>query len=232
MHDIICPHCHKAFKGDESGYADSLKQGGGGDLHGQLHGRLELAGEEKRNAVAQAKDQVANEVHGTALQLDITVPDAGERIARHVVERYGPDAVGVVLGNPNAHTVAGALYPPLLLGALRSRSLFIAATVDQMPKHVAAGLLFGDAHAIAASPYKLSGARIIDPRTSELREGFAEALYELRKAKEELFNLRFQSATGQLDNHGRLRAVRKDIARIYTEMRERELGIGVKGDAK
>ena len=55
---------------------------------------------------------------------------------------------------------------------------------------------------------------------------------ELRKAKEELFNLRFQSATGQLDNHGRLRAVRKDIARIYTEMRERELGIGAKGDAK
>ncbi len=49
---------------------------------------------------------------------------------------------------------------------------------------------------------------------------------ELRKAKEELFNLRFQSATGQLENHGRLRAVRKDIARIYTEMNERELGIG------
>ncbi|MBW3085729.1 50S ribosomal protein L29 [Austwickia sp. TVS 96-490-7B] len=49
---------------------------------------------------------------------------------------------------------------------------------------------------------------------------------ELRKAKEELFNLRFQSATGQLENHGRLRAVRRDIARIYTIMRERELNIG------
>ena len=48
---------------------------------------------------------------------------------------------------------------------------------------------------------------------------------ELRKSKEELFNLRFQSATGQLESHGRLRAVRRDIARIYTEMRERELGI-------
>ena len=48
---------------------------------------------------------------------------------------------------------------------------------------------------------------------------------ELRKAKEELFNLRFQGATGQLENHGRLRAVRKDIARIYTIVRERELGI-------
>ena len=48
---------------------------------------------------------------------------------------------------------------------------------------------------------------------------------ELRRAKEELFNLRFQSATGQLESHGRLRAVRRDIARIYTIMRERELGI-------
>ena len=48
---------------------------------------------------------------------------------------------------------------------------------------------------------------------------------KLREAKEELFNLRFQGATGQLENHGRLRAVRKDIARIYTILRERELGI-------
>ena len=48
---------------------------------------------------------------------------------------------------------------------------------------------------------------------------------ELDKAKQELFNLRFQSATGQLDNHGRLKAVRRDISRIYTILRERELGI-------
>ncbi len=47
----------------------------------------------------------------------------------------------------------------------------------------------------------------------------------LREAKEELFNLRFQSATGQLESHGRLKAVRRDIARIYTILRERELGI-------
>ena len=50
-------------------------------------------------------------------------------------------------------------------------------------------------------------------------------LDELKKAKEELFNLRFQSATGQLESHGRLRAVKRDIARIYTVLRERELGI-------
>ncbi len=48
---------------------------------------------------------------------------------------------------------------------------------------------------------------------------------KLREAKEELFNLRFQAATGQLESHGRLRSVKKDIARIYTVVRERELGI-------
>jgi large subunit ribosomal protein L29 len=47
----------------------------------------------------------------------------------------------------------------------------------------------------------------------------------LREHKEELFNLRFQAATGQLESHGRLRQVRRDIARIYTVLRERELGI-------
>ena len=48
---------------------------------------------------------------------------------------------------------------------------------------------------------------------------------KLREAKEELFNLRFQAATGQLESHGRLNAVQKDIALIYTVVRERELGI-------
>ncbi|OLT49443.1 50S ribosomal protein L29 [Cellulosimicrobium sp. CUA-896] len=48
---------------------------------------------------------------------------------------------------------------------------------------------------------------------------------KLKETKEELFNLRFQSATGQLESHGRLKAVRRDIARIYTILRERELGI-------
>ncbi|MCT7353364.1 molybdopterin oxidoreductase family protein [Streptomyces sp. 15-116A] len=67
---------------------------------------------------------------------------------RPVVERYGPNSVGVVLGNPNVHTMAGALYPPLLIAGLGTRSLFTASTVDQMPKHVSSGLLFGDAGAI------------------------------------------------------------------------------------
>jgi large subunit ribosomal protein L29 len=60
----------------------------------------------------------------------------------------------------------------------------------------------------------------------ELRVEDQDTLVQkLKEAKEELFNLRFQSATGQLESHGRLRAVRREIARIYTVMRERELGI-------
>jgi len=61
---------------------------------------------------------------------------------------------------------------------------------------------------------------------AELRTLTGDALAEkLQEAKEELFNLRFQNATGQLDNTARLRAVRREIARIYTVQRERELGI-------
>ncbi|HUH53191.1 MAG TPA: 50S ribosomal protein L29 [Microbacteriaceae bacterium] len=54
---------------------------------------------------------------------------------------------------------------------------------------------------------------------------------ELTKSKSELFNLRFQSATGQLESHGRVRQVKRDIARIYTVIRERELGIRATPDA-
>lgn len=67
---------------------------------------------------------------------------------RPLIEEHGPNAVGVVLGNPNVHTMAGALYPPVLLSLLRTRNLFTASTLDQMPKHVSSGLLFGDPVAI------------------------------------------------------------------------------------
>jgi large subunit ribosomal protein L29 len=63
-------------------------------------------------------------------------------------------------------------------------------------------------------------------KVADLRELSDEDLAQrVREFKEELFNLRFQNATGQLDNNRRLQAVRRDIARIYTVMRERELGL-------
>ena len=72
----------------------------------------------------------------------------------------------------------------------------------------------------------------IETAANELRElGNDELVLRLRESKEELFNLRVQSATGQLDNHGRLQVIRREIARIYTIMRERELGLSAAPDA-
>ncbi|MET9489282.1 molybdopterin-dependent oxidoreductase [Nocardia sp. NPDC006630] len=62
---------------------------------------------------------------------------------------HGNHSVGLYLGNPNAHTVAGALYVPILIRALATRSLFSASTADQMPKQVSSGLLFGDPLTVA-----------------------------------------------------------------------------------
>ena len=70
--------------------------------------------------------------------------------------------------------------------------------------------------AVGSTEYTIQN---LNEKTNEEIEGF------LKKSKEELFNLRFQKATGQLDNTARLKAVKRDIARMYTVLRERELGI-------
>lgn len=70
MHEIICPHCGKAFKIDEAGYADILKQVRDGAFEQQLHERLELAEQDKRNAVELAQAKVASEMQKTAVAKD------------------------------------------------------------------------------------------------------------------------------------------------------------------
>jgi hypothetical protein len=84
MHEIICPHCNKAFKIDEAGYADILKQVRDGDFEKQLHERLELAEREKRDAIALAKAEVTNALQKAAAAKDTEIQalkaqlDAGE----------------------------------------------------------------------------------------------------------------------------------------------------------
>ena len=84
MHEIICPHCHKAFKIDEAGYADILKQVRDGDFEKQLHERLELAEREKQGAIALAEANVTNALQKAAAAKDTEIQalkaqlDAGE----------------------------------------------------------------------------------------------------------------------------------------------------------
>lgn len=73
MHEIICPHCSKAFKIDEAGYADILKQVRDSEFEQQLHERLELAEQDKRNAVELAQAKVTSELHKIASSKDIEI---------------------------------------------------------------------------------------------------------------------------------------------------------------
>lgn len=98
MHEIICPHCGKAFKIDEAGYADILKQVRDNDFERQLHERLELAEQDKRNAVELAQAKVASELQKTASAKDAVIQelkakiDAGE-VARQLAVAQALSAV-------------------------------------------------------------------------------------------------------------------------------------------
>lgn len=87
MHEIICPHCGKAFKIDETGYADILKQVRDGEFEQQLHERLELAEQDKRNAVELAKTTVTSELQTAASAKDIQIQELQARLDAGEVER-------------------------------------------------------------------------------------------------------------------------------------------------
>jgi hypothetical protein len=80
MHEIICPHCLKAFKIDEAGYADILKQVRDGDFEQQLHDRLELAERDKQNAIELVKAQTASDFQQTAASKDAEIQGLKARI--------------------------------------------------------------------------------------------------------------------------------------------------------
>jgi anaerobic selenocysteine-containing dehydrogenase len=87
----------------------------------------------------------------TATWEEVSWEDAYAEIERGllpIIEEHGRNSVGVYLGNPNAHTLAGVLYVRPLIRALGTQNIYSASTVDQMPKHVSSGLMFGNALAI------------------------------------------------------------------------------------
>ncbi len=98
MHEIICPHCGKAFKIDEAGYADILKQVRDSEFEQQLHERLELAERDKQNAVELAMTKVAAEMQKTAAARDAEIQALKSRIdAGDVAKRLAvTEALGVV----------------------------------------------------------------------------------------------------------------------------------------
>ena len=86
---------------------------------------------------------VRRDGHLTEVGWEEAFAEVADRLGA-VVAEHGGRSVGVYLGNPNAHTMAGALYPPLVIRALGTRNVFSASTLDQMPKQVALGHMFGN----------------------------------------------------------------------------------------
>jgi anaerobic selenocysteine-containing dehydrogenase len=100
-----------------------------------------------------------------------------ERRLTPIIAEHGPDSVGVYLGNPNAHNLSGLYWVRPLLRALGSRNVFTASTVDQMPRHVSSGLMYGDPYAfvvpdldrtgylliLGANPYESNGSLATAP---------------------------------------------------------------------
>lgn len=87
MQEIKCPHCGKAFKIDESGYADILKQVRDSDFDKQLHGRLELAEREKQSAVELAQARVTNELQKSASSKDAEIQELKAKLHETEVTR-------------------------------------------------------------------------------------------------------------------------------------------------
>src|SRR3954469_1370159 len=80
MHEIICPHCDKAFKVNESGYAEILKQVRDGDFEKQLHERLELAERDKKSAVELAKATISNDLQKTTAVKDAEIQELKSKL--------------------------------------------------------------------------------------------------------------------------------------------------------
>ena len=97
MHEIICPHCEKAFKIDEAGYADILKQVRDHDFDLQLHERLELAEQDKLKAVELATTKIASKLEKAAVSRRMTLPIRNESMGRNATkpgnatDRASPD---------------------------------------------------------------------------------------------------------------------------------------------
>ena len=87
MHEIICPHCGKAFKIDEAGYADILKQVRDNDFEKQLHERLELAEQEKRSAIELATTKVSSELQKAAAVKDTEIQQLKAKLDAEEVRR-------------------------------------------------------------------------------------------------------------------------------------------------
>ncbi len=192
MHDIICPHCGKAFKIDEAGYADILKQVRDSDFEKQLHERLELAERDKRNAVELAQAKVAGELQKSAAAKDAEIQELKARLDAGEVQRK--------------------LAVTEALGALEKQLQTTAAAKDAEIQQLRARL---DASEMAQRLALTQAVGAVEKERDQLRSGLERAELEKQLAEK---SLKDKYETQIKDRDDAIERLRDMKARLSTKM--------------
>ena len=221
MHEIICPHCSKAFKIDEAGYADILKQVRDGAFEQQLHERLELAEQDKRNAVELAQAQVASDMQKSAVAKDSEIQalkaklDAGEVARKLAVTEALSDVQKErdALANELAQAKRDKLAASELAEAkLASGLQNAAATKDAEIQGLKAKL---DATELAQKLAITEALNGVQRERDELKNGLARAELEKQLAEQ---SLKDKYQTQIKDRDDQIERLRDLKARLSTKM--------------
>ena len=221
MHEIICPHCGKAFKIDEAGYADIVKQVRDGEFDQQLHARLELAEQDKRNAVELAQAKVASEMQTVAVAKDAEIQelkarlDAGETArklavteALSAVEKERDKLANELEQAKRDKQAASELGAAKLLNELQ----MAAATKDAEIQGLKAKL---DAKEVAQKLALTQAVSVVEKERNELKNGLDRA--ELEKQLSEK-SLKDKYETQIKDRDDAIERLRDMKARLSTKM--------------
>ena len=221
MHEIICPHCGKAFKIDEAGYADILKQVRDSDFEKQLHERLELAEQDKRNAVELAQAKASSELQKAASAKDAEIQELKAKLEAGEVERKlavsealsiverDRDALAAALEKAKQEKEAASqLAEAKLLNELQKA----AATKDAEIQNLKAKI---DAGEVANRLAIAEAVGVVEKERDELKNGLDRAALEKQLAETAL---RDKYETQLKDRNGEIERLRDMRARLSTKM--------------
>ena len=221
MHDIICPHCSKAFKVDEAGYADILKQVRDGEFEQQLHDRLELAERDKKNALALAEAQAASALQKAATDKDTEIQslkakiDAGE-VARKLAVTEALSAVEKerdALANELAQAKRDTETAATLADAKRLNELQSAAATKEAEIQKLKAQL--DAIAVAQKLAINEAVGVVEKERDEYKSGLQRAALEKELAEN---SLKDKYETQLKDRDDAIERLRDMKARLSTKM--------------
>ena len=221
MHEIICPHCGKAFKIDEAGYADILKQVRDSDFEKQLHERLELAEQDKRNAVELAQAKASSELQKAASAKDAEIQELKAKLEAGEVERKlavsealsiverDRDALAAALEKAKQEKEAASqLAEAKLLNELQKA----AATKDAEIQNLKAKI---DAGEVAKKLAITEAVGVVEKERDELKNGLDRAAHQKQLAETALKD---KYETQLKDRDGEIVRLRDMKARLSTKM--------------